>query len=185
MSCSNQPYYLWALPWQAFNGDGWFNPRALLIGFSSRWLVTQTHTPPLTLSPPGTTDPPTACSLKGGLPNSAPLQPRQPPQPPNTLPLSLSLTHTPPPAPTPQSWMCVFVLQLGSTGVSLLAFPFVWESVESRCMQQRMQKPMQITHGHLTKLWWRQWHHEPLIFSNPFDLFWQQKSKEFNVLKKL
>lgn len=44
VSCNNQPYYLWAFPWQAFNGDGWFNPQASLIGFSSRWLVTQKHT---------------------------------------------------------------------------------------------------------------------------------------------
>lgn len=121
MSCSDQPYYLWAFPWQAFNGDGWFNPQALLIGFSSRWLVTQTHTHPLTPSPPGISDPPTASSLKKASKHCS-----------NTA------------SSFPLSWMYPYLLWWGRTVVSLLALPLCFESVESGCMQQRMQKPMQI-----------------------------------------
>lgn len=115
MSCSDQPYYLWAFSWQAFNGDGWFNPQALLIGFSSRWLVTQTHTPPLTPSPWGIADPPTACSLKKA---------------------SKRCTYTA--SSPPPSWTYPYVNWSVTPGSSLLF------GICGVRMQQRMQKPMQI-----------------------------------------
>lgn len=87
---------------------------------------TDTHTP-LTPSPRGISDPPTACWLKEGNKHCADTA--------TSLPLSR---------------MYLYVLQHRRTVVSLLALPLCCDSVESGCMQQRrrMQKKMQIKPRH-------------------------------------